>query len=105
MWPGYPLARVSLLIRRNLHYRRRLDLENSVKPLVVIEVHRSSKKKVLIAAIHRQWQGKSPTLGFNLYENSHQIKCLKCLTESLTKVAEEDNFVMIGDFNISQLRG
>ena len=71
-WPGYNLARVSVIISKKLKYIRRADLENNFNATIVIEIIISKNNKLFVIGNYRQWQGKSPLCPYNEYDFDHQ---------------------------------
>ena len=89
------IARTVLLIKNNISYKRRYDLENNYISSVWVQVNISKSKYILICSYYRQWQ--LPNNIRNIYDGNlcNQVDRYKLFNEQITKATASNHHVII----------
>ena len=112
-FPGYRLecdsldiqdgwSRTAILIKDNIKYKRRLDLEGRGTSTVWIQVGLAGKKHYLVQALYRQYmrQGKPATKSYT----QQQMRWEQIIERWSTANNEQREVITLGDTNLDSLK-
>ena len=96
------MARTGILIHRDMHYKRRRDLESTGTSTVWLQLSYPGKRPILFQAIYRQFQRLGRKGSIN---PSQQHSRWDTILSKWEKAMEEDReLITMGDFNLNLLR-
>ena len=87
-----------MLINKDIHYKRRKDLENEHNCSIWIEVETDERRTFLVAGFYRQWTIPKTLRKTNQYTPSQR---LKFLMDGFKKASKENkDIISLSDTNI-----
>ena len=101
---GTSNARLSVLVKSNFEFERKVELENDINPTIVINVKTSLRKNHTLVANYRQWKGTAPSCSFNGRIDDHAVKRFIEMTNVWKSALAMNNpTTILGDINIDRL--
>lgn len=104
VFPANPVARLVMLIKKEIEYERKSSLENEINCIIVINI-KKSKKGAKIVGVYRQWTGTSGVCNYNGKDRASGLKRFKDMINVLEEVvnAPGDTTICV-DFNLDRLK-
>ena len=100
---GNNIARNTIMINKNLQYKRLPQFEDDYNSTTVIKFKDGKSKWVHLVSIYRQWKLKGEFNAFDKEGIKKQVERLKSQCKNLHKIREEtDNIIIGGDINIDK---
>ena len=100
---GASNARLSVLVKCNFEFERKIEFENDVNPTIVLNVKTSLRKHHTIIANYRQWKGTAPGCTFNGRHDDHSVRRFKEMIKVWEAALAQNNPTTIfGDLNIDR---
>ena len=98
----YHKARVSLMIKKDIMYKRMNQYEDVENPMLTILIKEKKGKHLAISAIYRQWKAPGELLPNNTEGISRQCWRLNMVIEKWTEISQDEHELSIaGDIIIN----
>ena len=99
------ISRQALLIKNNINYTRRHDLENNLTSTIWVEIHTPNKKSILVMGGYRQWQlQRTHPQQLNSHTSTQQqARWQIILTQWTLALQENKHTIVLMDDNIDTI--
>ena len=100
---GSTIARIMIIIKKDIVYERLEDFENDFNCAIVIKLKQSKKKHTLLIGAYRQWKSVGSTNPYSSDSTYNQVIQMKHLMSLFQKVLDEGSTVLVGgDLNVDR---